>query len=99
MQQITVKIKASDSKVLDTFVLQMVSDVTKTGAKISGPVPLPNRRKLFCLHRGPHIDASSKEHFQIITHTRLLIIKDINPKTVEILSVLQAPSGVDIQVK
>jgi small subunit ribosomal protein S10 len=99
MKNIRIKIKGYDSRVVDNTVKQIVEDVLKTGAKVSGPVPLPNRRKLFCVLRGPHIDAKSKEHFQMITHTRLIEIVEANSKTIESLTHLQVPAGVSIEIK
>lgn len=99
MAQIKIKIKGYDSKLVDKVVKQLIDDVLKTGARVSGPVPLPNKRSLFCVLRGPHIDAKSKEHFQIIKHSRLLLISDFNPKTIDALTKMQAPSGVGIEIK
>jgi len=99
MSNIRIKIKGYDSRVVDNAVRQIIEDVLKTGAKISGPIPLPSRRKLFCVLRGPHIDAKSKEHFQMITHMRLVEIIDSNAKTIESLTHLQVPAGVSIEIK
>lgn len=99
MTKIRIKIKGYDSRVIDNAIKQIIEDVMKTGARVLGPVPLPNRRKLFCVLRGPHIDSKSKEHFQIITHTRLLEIVDANAKTIENLTYLQVPAGLSIEIK
>jgi small subunit ribosomal protein S10 len=99
MQSIRIKIKGYDSKLLEKVVAQIIADVIKTGARVKGPVVLPNRRKLFCVLRGPHIDARSKEHFQMVTHTRLVEILDTNPKTIDTLTYIKLPAGVEIEIK
>ncbi len=98
MNKIKIKIKGYDSKVIETALTQILSDVEKTGAAAVSVI-LPNRRSLFCVHRGPHIDAKSKEHFEMRKHSRLIIISDFNSKTIESLTHLQVPSGVSIEIK
>lgn len=99
MQKIRVKIKGYDHKVVDKATESIVKSVVETGAKIKGPVPLPNRRWMMAVHRGPHIDAKSKEHFGLVEHARLIDILEPNAKTIEILTHMQLPAGVGIEIK
>jgi small subunit ribosomal protein S10 len=89
MQTIRVKIKGYDHKVVDKAAEIIVTTVQNSGAKVVGPVPLPNRRWVMAIHRSPHVDAKSKEHFVKITHARMVDIIDPNAKTVEDLTHLQ----------
>jgi small subunit ribosomal protein S10 len=98
-QKIRIKLRAFDHKVLDQSAEKIVSVVRKSGARVSGPVPLPTNRKLFCVIRSPHIDKESMEHFEIRTHRRLIDILDPTQKTVDELMHLDLPAGVDIEIK
>lgn len=98
-QKIRIKLKAFDHKVLDQSAEKIVSVVRKSGARVSGPVPLPTNRKLFCVIRSPHIDKESMEHFEIRTHRRLIDILEPTQKTVDELMHLDLPAGVDIDIK
>lgn len=99
MQKIRIKIKGFDNKLVDTAVRQITDDVIKSGAKVAGPIPIPNKRRLITVLTSPHIDAGAKEHFELVTHTRVLEILDSNAKTIESLTYLQVPSGVSIEIK
>jgi small subunit ribosomal protein S10 len=99
MQKIRVKIKGYDSRVVDKATTQIVRTVIDTGAKVRGPVPLPNRVWKIAVHKSPHIDAKSKEHFGMVVHSRLVDIVDHNEKTIEALTRIQLPAGVDIVIK
>jgi len=98
-QRIRIKLKAFDHKVLDQSAEKIVSVVRKSGARVSGPVPLPTNRNLFCVIRSPHIDKESMEHFEIRTHRRLIDILEPTQKTVDELMHLDLPAGVDIEIK
>ncbi len=98
-QKIRIKLRAFDHRVLDQSAEKIVSVVRKSGARVSGPVPLPTNRKLFCVIRSPHIDKESMEHFEIRTHRRLIDILDPTQKTVDELMHLDLPAGVDIEIK
>jgi small subunit ribosomal protein S10 len=76
-----------------------VDTVRRTGARISGPVPLPTDRNVYCVIRSPHIDKESMEHFELRTHKRLIDILEPTPKTVDALMHLDLPAGVDIEIK
>lgn len=99
MQKIRVKIKGYDYRVVDKATAEICKTVVDTGAKVRGPVPLPNRIWKMAIHRGPHIDAKSKEHFGLIEHIRLLDIMEPNAKTIESLTHMQLPAGVDLVIK
>lgn len=98
MQKIRVKIKGYDHKVVDKTIEAICKNVVDTGARVRGPVPLPNKRWMMALHRGPHIDAKSKEHIGMIEHTRLIDILEANAKTIESLTHMQLPAGVEIKI-
>ena len=97
--KIRVKLKGYDHRLLDQSVAEIVATVKRTGAKVSGPVPLPTKRELFTVLRSPVIDKKSREQFQITTHKRLLDIVDPTSKTIEALRKLNLPSGVYVEVK
>jgi len=99
MARIRIKLKGFDSKVLDSAVEQIVQSAMRTGAKVVGPVLLPTRRRRWTVLKGPHIDARSKETFEMLTHKRLLDIVEPTAKTVEALTKLQLPAGVDLEIK
>ncbi len=98
-QKIRIKLKAFDHRVLDQSAEKIVSVVRKSGARVSGPVPLPTNRNRFCVIRSPHIDKESMEHFEIRTHRRLIDILEPTQKTVDELMHLDLPAGVDIEIK
>jgi small subunit ribosomal protein S10 len=98
-QKIRIRLKAYDHRVLDQSAVLIVEAAERTGAAVSGPVPLPTEIKKFCVIRSPHVDKDSREQFEIRTHKRLVDIMDPTPKTVDALMRLQLPSGVDIEIK
>jgi small subunit ribosomal protein S10 len=97
--RIRVKIRAYDHRVLDQSTREVVDTIRKTGADVSGPIPLPTKREVFTVLRSPHVDKKSREQFEIRTHARLLDIIGPNPKTVAALRKLELPSGIDIGIK
>jgi small subunit ribosomal protein S10 len=98
-QKIRVLLKAFDHRVLDQSASQIVETAERTGARVSGPVPLPTAIKRFCVLRAPHIDKDSREHFEIRTHNRLIDIYNPTSKTIDSLTSLDMPAGVDIALK
>ena len=96
---IRIKLKSYDHKILDQSVLQIMETAEQTGALVVGPVPLPTRIQKFCVIRSPFIDKDSREQFEIRTHKRLLDILKPTAKTMEALTRLNLPSGVDIEIK
>jgi small subunit ribosomal protein S10 len=97
--RIRIKLRAYDHEILDASVRDIVDHVTRTGAKVVGPVPLPTERNLYTVIRSPHKDKDSREHFQMLTHKRLIDILDATPKTVQELQRLNLSAGVDIEIK
>ena len=98
--RIRIKLKAFDHEVVDLSAKRIVDTVLRSGARVSGPVPLPTERNIFCVIRSPHKDKDSREHFEIRTHKRLIDILQPTPKTVDSLQRLDhLPSGVDIQIQ
>jgi small subunit ribosomal protein S10 len=98
-QNIRIRLKAFDHRVLDQSTLEIVNTAKRTGAQVRGPIPLPTRIERFTVLRGPHIDKKSREQFEIRTHKRLLDIVDPTPQTVDALMKLDLASGVDVEIK
>ena len=97
--KIRIRMEAYDHKALDQSALEIVETAKRTGAKVSGPVPLPTRIEIYTVLRGPHIDKKSREQFEIRTHKRLVDITEPTAKTVDALGKLNLPSGVYIRIK
>jgi small subunit ribosomal protein S10 len=97
--KIRIKLRAYDHEILDSAVRDIAEHVTRTGARVVGPVPLPTERSIYTVIRSPHKDKDSREHFQMLTHKRLIDIHDATPKTVQELQRLQLSAGVDIEIK
>jgi small subunit ribosomal protein S10 len=84
---------------LDQSAAKIVDTAKRAGSYVSGPVPLPTEKQVYCVLRSPHVDKKSREHFEIRTHKRLIDILDPPPPTVDALMQLDLPSGVDIEIK
>ena len=97
-KKIRIKLKAFDHRVLDASATQIAETAERTGARVSGPVPLPTEIKKFDILMSPHVDKDAREQFEIRTHKRLIDIVDPTQKTMEALMELNLPSGVDIQI-
>lgn len=98
-QNIRIRLKAFDHRLLDQSTKEIVNTAKRTGARVCGPVPLPTRIEKFTVLRGPHIDKKSREQFEIRTHKRLLDIVDPTPQTVDALMKLDLAAGVDVEIK
>ncbi len=98
-QKIRIKLKAFDHRILDQSAVQIVEAAERTGAGVVGPVPLPTHIRKFCVIRSPHVDKDSREQFEIRTHKRLVDIVDPTAKTIDALTTLDLPAGVDIEIK
>ena len=98
-QNIRIRLKAFDHRVLDQSASEIVNTAKRTGAEVRGPIPLPTRIERFTVNRSPHIDKKSREQFEIRTHKRLLDIIDPTPQTVDALMKLDLPAGVDVEIK
>lgn len=99
MQRIRIKLKAYDHRLLDQAVKEIVESVKRTGARISGPVPLPTRKEIYTVLRSPVIDKKSREQFELCTHKRLIDIYEPTSKTIDALRKLNLPAGIDVEIK
>lgn len=97
--KIRIKLKAYDHKLLDKSVEEIIETAKRTGAKVSGPIPLPTKKELYTVLRSPHVDKKSREQFQLHTHKRLLDIREPTAKTIDALKKLDLPAGVDVEIK
>ena len=97
--KIRIKLKAYDHQSVDDSARKIAATVTRTQAKIKGPIPLPTEIHRYCVIRGPHVDKDSREHFEMRIHKRLIDILDPTAKTVDSLMRLDLPSGVEVEIK
>jgi small subunit ribosomal protein S10 len=97
--RIRVRLKSYDHRVIDESCEKILETALVTGAKVVGPVPLPTRRKLITVAASPHTDKDAQDHFQILTHKRLIDILEPTDKTIDSLMHLDLPAGVDIEIK
>jgi len=98
-QNIRIRLKAFDHRILDSSTKEIVSTAKRTGAQVRGPIPLPTKIEKFTVNRSPHIDKKSREQFEIRTHKRVLDIVDPTPQTVDALMKLDLAAGVDVEIK
>ncbi|PZN09396.1 MULTISPECIES: 30S ribosomal protein S10 [Thermaerobacter] len=98
-QKIRIKLRAFDHSVLDQSAEKIVETARRTGAKISGPVPLPTERSVFTVLTAPNGEKDHREQFEMRTHKRLIDIIDPTPKTIDALRRVDLPAGVDIEIK
>ena len=98
-QRIRVKLKAFDHKLIDRSAAEIVATARRTGAEISGPIPLPTRTEKFTVLRSVHVNKKSREQFEIRTYKRLIDIMNTNPDTVDALMKLQLPAGGSVDIK
>ena len=98
-QDIKIRMEAYDHEALDKSALELVDTAKRTGARVQGPVPLPTRIERYTVLRSPHIDKKSREQFEIRTHKRILYISEPTTKTIDAISKLNLPAGVDIRIK
>jgi small subunit ribosomal protein S10 len=97
--RIRVRLKSFDYKVLDQAAMEIVETALRTGAQVVGPIPLPTKRELFTVLRGPHIDKKSQESFERLTHKRIVDIHEPTAQTLDQLSNLDLPAGVSVEIK
>ncbi|MFC1807037.1 30S ribosomal protein S10 [Candidatus Omnitrophota bacterium] len=98
-QKIRIKLKAYDHRILDQAATDIVETAKRTGAKISGPIPMPTRREDYTVLRGPHIDKKSRDQYQVKTHKRLIEILGPTAKTIDALRKLDLAAGVDVEIR
>ena len=97
--KIRIRLKAYDTSAVESAAKEIVETATRTGASVSGPVPLPTERNVYSVLRSPFKDKDSQEHFEIRTHKRLIDIFEPTPQTVDALMKLDLPAGVDVEIK
>ena len=98
-QRIRIRLKAYDHKVLDQSASKIVETAESTGAKVAGPIPLPTKTQRWTVLRSPHVDKKSREQFELKTHKRVIDILDSRAQTVDALTKLDLPAGVDVEIK
>ena len=97
--KIRIRLKGYDHTAIEVAAKEIVDTAQRTGASVSGPVPLPTEKNVYCVIRSPFKDKDSREHFEVRTHKRLIDIHSPTPKTVDSLMRLDLPAGVDIEIK
>ena len=97
-QKIRIKLKSYDHNLVDKSADKIVKTVKTTGAIVTGPIPLPTRKKIFTVLRSPHVNKKSREHFELRIHKRIIEILDPGAKTIDSLTTLNVPAGVDIRM-
>jgi len=97
--KIRIRLKAFDHQLLDQSSQRIVETAKRTGATVSGPIPLPTEKNIYTILRSPHVNKDSREQFEMRTHKRLIDINEPTPKTVDALMRLDLPAGVDIEIK
>lgn len=98
-QNIRIRLKAFDHRVLDQSTQEIVETAKGTGARVRGPIPLPTKKEIYTVLRSPHIDKKSRESFEILTHKRVIDIDGWSALTVDALMKLELASGVDVEIK
>ncbi|MEA1996990.1 MAG: 30S ribosomal protein S10 [Gemmatimonadota bacterium] len=98
-EKIRIRLKSFDHTLIDQSTEDIVKTAVGTGAEVVGPIPLPTRRNVITVNRSPHIDKKSREQFELKTHKRLIEIYNTKPQTIDALTKLNLPAGVDIEIK
>ncbi len=98
-EKIRIRLKGFDHKLVDTSAEKIVETAKRTGAKVSGPIPLPTEKEIITILRSVHVNKDSREQFETRTHKRLIDILRPSNKTVEALTSLELPAGVEIEIK
>jgi small subunit ribosomal protein S10 len=98
-QKIRIRLKSYDSSLLSISCEKIIETASRTDSLSMGPIPIPTRRKIYCVLRSPHVNKDSREHFEIRTHKRIIDVYDPSSKTIDSLMKLDLPSGVHIEVR
>ncbi len=98
-QKIRIKLKAYEHDIIDLSAARIVETAKRTGSRVSGPIPLPTEKEIITILRSPHKHKDAREQFEMRTHKRLIDILNPTPKTVDALTKLDLPAGVDIEIK
>jgi len=99
MEKIRIRLKSFDHRLLDQSVKDIVTKAKRTGASVSGPIPLPTNIHKFCVLRSPHVDKRSREHFEMRIYKRLMDISNYNNETIDELQKLDLPAGIDVEIQ
>lgn len=97
--RIRVKLKAYNKELLTESCVNIKDTINRTDAKIVGPIPIPTKRKIYCVLRSPHVDKDSREHFEIRVHTKIIDIYEPSSQTIDSLMKLNISAGIDIEIK
>lgn len=97
--KVRIKLKTYDNKLLTSSCNHIIETINRTKTDIVGPIPMPTKRKIYCVLRSPHVDKDSREHFEIRLHTKIIDIIKPSTQTIDALMKLNIPSGVDVEVK
>ena len=97
--RIRVRLKSYDARVIDSCCQQILDTAIRTGAKVVGPIPLPSKRSVYAINKSPFIDKDAKDHFEIKVHKRLIDIISPTEKTIDSLTHLELPAGVNIEIR
>jgi small subunit ribosomal protein S10 len=98
-QKIRIKLKSYDHNLVDKSAEKIVKTVKSTGAVVSGPIPLPTRKRIFTVNRSPFVNKKARDQFQLSSYKRLMDIYSTTPKTIDSLMKLELPSGVEVEIK
>lgn len=98
-QRIRIKLKSYDHNLVDKSAEKIVKTVKNTGAVVNGPIPLPTHKRIYTVLRSPHVNKKAREQFQLSAHKRLMDIYSTSTKTVDALTKLELPSGINIDIK
>jgi len=98
-QRIRIRLKAYEHSTLDRSAEEIVKTARRTGAEVSGPIPLPTKRTVYTVLRSPHVNKKSREQFEIRVHKRLIYLTNVTAKAVDALQKLDLPAGVDLEIK
>jgi len=99
MQKFRIRLKSYDPSILDSSCVKIIDAIKETGAESIGPIPLPTKRRIYCVLRSPHVNKDGREHFEIRTHRRIIEIHSSSLQTIKTLARLDLVAGVDIEVK
>jgi small subunit ribosomal protein S10 len=98
-KHIRIKMKSYDHRILDDSIGKIVEVAKRTGAEVVGPVPLPNNKRVYTVLRSPHVDKKSREQFEIRIHKRLIDLNKPSQQTMEALTKLDLPAGIQVEIK
>ncbi len=98
-QKIRVRLKSYDHRLIDEAAGKIIEAVVTSGARVVGPIPLPTRRRLFVVTTSPHTDKDARDHFEMLTHKRVIDIYEVTARVLDSLQHLELPAGVQVEIK